>query len=396
MRKGLIVSLTFIIFRLCCLGQADSVKSCRSFFIEPELMVGRIVPNYHDYPTSGLRETVVLNIGSSNIDDKPWGQYYNHPAVGVSLAFSQLGNQSVFGNEIDLMPFITLNTTRRQRKTWFFRLGLGASYFTKRYDTLANPLNDAIGSSVTWAFKVFAYRTVFVSDKFTLCIGGGYCHSSDAHTALPNLGLNSGLVGISAQFRNHGVDKGFVYQEKVKEKIPRNYFVQIYAGAGMHVRGNPFGPTGGPTYGVTAANISGGVILRNHIKLRAGFTYRDYGQLMDYMNPPYSTVQSSNIFFSLGCEMLVGHFGLDVEGGINIYKPFYYQFYKNYEGSTSSTFYYLKSIFPVRLGLNYYIISPYKKGLMNLFIGAHIDANFGQADFCDLALGCSINCSRKK
>jgi Lipid A 3-O-deacylase (PagL) len=371
-------------------SQTDSLKSCHSFFIQPELLVGKIAPNYEPYPPSSLKETLVIDIGESSIDNKIWGKFYNHPDFGMSFTFSQLGNQNIFGNEIDVIPYIAINTSHRLKNTWYLKIGLGASYFTKRFDSVSNPLNSAISSNFTWAFKLFAYRTILVNKTMNLSICGGYCHSSDGHTELPNLGLNSALVGLSAQFNTHPANPDFVYPSIPAEQLPKTYFIQLRTGEGFHACGSPFKPPGGPKYGVFSTAVSGGFIVKQHIKLRAGFTYRNYGRLMDYTGESYSAWQSSNIFFSLGCEFLVGHFGLDVEGGLNLYKPFYRRFYGDYEGSTTSTFYYLKSLFPLRLGINYYLITPYKFTRCNVFIGATIDANFGQADFSELNLGYSI------
>jgi hypothetical protein len=390
MNRKIICFVIFISSSLLTIGQSDSVKSIRSFFIEPEILSGMIGPNYEPYPPTGIKQTFVLNIGSSHVDNKVWGTYYNHPDVGISLTYSQLGNQSVFGDEIDLMPFITFNTSRRIKNAWHFKLGIGASYFTKIYNSKTDTADLAIGSEFTWAFKVFLYRDLLVTKSFDLRICGGYCHSSDGHTALPNLGLNSGLIGLSAQFNRHQPNPDFLFPERSKAKIPKTYFIQLRTGFGFHARGSPFGPDGGSTYGVGSLAVSGGIIYKNHIKVRAGLTYRDYGNLMDYTGVPYTTWQSSNIFFSLGCEFLVGHFGLDIEGGINLYKPFYTTFYKQYEGSTTSTFYYLKSIFPMRMGLNYYLIKTTRNPRFNLFVGADIDANFGQADFSEINLGYSV------
>ncbi len=310
--------------------------------------------------------------------------------MGVAIIFSQLGNERVFGNEIDLMPFITFNTNRRIRNSWFFKVSIGASYFTRHFDTASDPQNFAIGSPVTWAFKIFFYRNLLVTKKFNLRLCGGYCHSSDGHTELPNLGLNSGLLGLSAQFNTTPPDPNYLFPEKIQEKIPKTYFITLRTGFGYHALGSPFKPVDGPTYGVGSVALSGGIIFKNHIKVRAGLTYRDYGKLMDYTGVPYSTWQSSNVFFSLGCEFLVGHIGLDVEGGINLYKPFYKTFYEEFEGSTASTFYFLKSTFPMRMGLNYYLIQTQKNPRFNVFVGADIDANFGQADFSEINLGYSI------
>ena len=390
MNRKLTCVIFATLYSFVCLGQIDSGKLCHSFFIETEILAGKIAPNYEPYPPSTIKENMVLDFGVSNIDNKPWSKYYNHPDAGISVAFSQLGNPSIFGNEIDVVPFITFNATRRLKKTWFFKIGIGASYFTRHFDSVSNPENSAIGSSITWAFKLFIYRSLWVTKNFNFRICGGYCHSSDGHTQLPNLGLNSALLGISAQFNKHPADPDFLYSEKTTEKSPDDYFMQLRTGIGMHVRGSPFGPLDGPKYGVFSTAVSGGIIFKKHIKVRTGFTYRDYGKLMDYTGQPYSTWQSSNIFFSLGCEFLVGHFGLDIEGGINLYKPFYHHFYEDYEGSTASTFYFLKSMFPMRLGLNYYLINPLKNTRFNVFFGADIDANFGQADFSELNLGYTI------
>ncbi len=371
-------------------SQTDSIKSCHSFFIEPELLAGKIAPNYQQYPPSGVKETFVLNIGVSNVDNKIWANYYNHPDVGMSFTFSQLGNQSVFGNELEIMPFITFNTARRIKNTWFFKVGIGASYFTKHYNVITDTANSPIGSSFTWAFKLFLYRSLWVTKNFNLRLCGGFCHSSNGHTQLPNVGLNSGMIGLSAQFNTKSPDPNFLFPEKIKEQIPNTYFLQLRTGAGMHERGGAFGPPGGSKYGVLSAAVSGGIIFKNHLKVRAGLTYRDYGNLLDYTGQPFTTWQASNIFFSLGCEFLVGHFGMDIEGGINLYRPFYRAFYEKYEGSTATVFYFLKSTFPMRLGLNYYLIDPYKKPRFNVFVGADINANFGQADFSEINLGYSI------
>ncbi len=371
-------------------AQTDTLKSHRSFFVEPEILGGRIVPNYQGYPPSGPRETVDINIGSSNVDDKQWAKYYNHPDIGLLFSYTLLGNPGVWGNEADVMTFISFNTTRRQKRTWHIKFGLGASYFTKHYDSVTNPTNLAIGATFTWAFRMFAYRSLYVNKNINLRLCGGYCHSSDGHTQLPNFGLNSAVLGLSMQFNTSHPDPDFVYPEKVKDSTLPIEFLQLRTGIGMHERGSPIGPVGGAKYEVYSAALSGGVILKKHLKLRTGFTYRNYEKLIDYTGQPYTYWQASNIFFSIGCEWLVGHIGMDVETGINIYKPFYYDFYKRYEGSTTTAMYFLKSAFPLRLGLNYYFIDPMKNTRCNVFFGANIDANFGQADFSELSLGYSF------
>ena len=79
---------------------------------------------------------------------------------------------------------------------------------------------------------------------------------------------------------------------------------------------------------------------------------------------------------------------MNVEGGINLYKPFYRDFYEFYEGRGKVDFW-LKNVFPSTFGIHYYIVDPTEKPNYNIFIGANIRANFGQADYTDLFIGYS-------
>jgi hypothetical protein len=47
----------------------------------------------------------------------------------------------------------------------------------------------------------------------------------------------------------------------------------------------------------------------------------------------------------------------------------------------------MKRLFASRLGLKVYAISTEKNPPINAFIGAHINANMGQADFSSLSIG---------
>ncbi|MDE5420378.1 hypothetical protein L3073_16700 [Ancylomarina sp. DW003] len=104
----------------------------------------------------------------------------------------------------------------------------------------------------------------------------------------------------------------------------------------------------------------------------------------DYIDSP--SWNASNIYFHLGSEFLIGHFGLDIEGGLNLYKPFYKEYYETH-GSSNELKYKLKKYFSSRMGLNFYIINTNKLPKNNFFIGANINANFGQADFTELNFG---------
>ena len=97
----------------------------------------------------------------------------------------------------------------------------------------------------------------------------------------------------------------------------------------------------------------------------------------------------------------MSHIGIELAIGINIHKPFYkvdWQLNQGYifvnENGQKTTilgdlnwYYEVKRTVATRMGLKYYLISNTKKPKHNFYVGAHINANLGQADFSELSLG---------
>ena len=226
-------------------------------------------------------------------------------------------------------------------------------------------------------------------------MGGGYLHSSNGHTQLPNFGMNSATLSLSAQFFTKPIDLNPSKKNmEFKADRTKHYFVTARFGYGWQEYGGTRGPVGGIKKGVYSYMFGGGIIFRQHIKVRTGFSYRLYQHYLDDIketefpkyidNPKWN---ASNIFFLLGTELLIGHVGMDIEGGINLHKPFYEQFYQDYEKGNGD--FWLKNTFPARMGLKYYLVNTNRKPIQNIFIGIHVNANFGQADFAEVSFGYS-------
>ena len=56
-------------------------------------------------------------------------------------------------------------------------------------------------------------------------------------------------------------------------------------------------------------------------------------------------------------------------------------------GDINEDYYKIKRTISARLGLKYYLINTTKTPTDNVFIGAFINSNLGQADFSELAIG---------
>jgi len=92
--------------------------------------------------------------------------------------------------------------------------------------------------------------------------------------------------------------------------------------------------------------------------------------------------------------VLLGNFGIDLEGGLNLYKPFYKTHYE-LQKSQNETKFKLKNLFLGRLGLKLYAINTKNKPKNNFYLAVHINSNLNQADFSELSIGFTHRISKK-
>ncbi|MDN5212430.1 acyloxyacyl hydrolase [Fulvivirgaceae bacterium BMA12] len=365
------------------------------FFLEPELMFGTVVANYSEFPESDSRKSFSLNIGRLKaIPNLQWTHYYSYPTTGIGFSYSDFSNREVLGSEISIIPYLLINLSKKRFRSWYLKFGLGASHFTKYYHGTENPTNEVIGSKFTWAFQAFLYRSLFVTEKMHVKLGAGYWHSSNGHTTLPNFGMNSMMVTLATQFFTQPVNRRFYEDNHFQIDKTKHFFLNFRTGLGVHELGGARGPTEGPKKNVYTIAFGGAMLLKNHFRINTGFAYRFYQHYYDQITDnnfsefsDHPVWNASNIGFYLGVEWLIGHVGMEVAGGLNIYKPFFEKHFREFDVSENDTEYWLKRLFSTRMGLNFYLFNTNKLPENNVYIGAHINANFGQADFSEISLG---------
>ena len=389
-RKIKLTGIFLVSFISFCFSQETGNKNHHYF--EPEYLIGKIIPisNNSKFPETSFQQTIALSMGFTNNDTTKWGRYYNHAETGFMTLYSYLGNGKVLGHQFSLLPFISFKIFNHLKTPCKLRLGAGISYFTSRFDSLSNPTNEVIGSQFTWDVKVFMYKSILKKNGFNLQVGFGFSHESNGHTRLPNLGINSPMLTISGKFYNYKEDN-YVSSTRVKRGniAPKNYFFTIRQGLGLHEQDETEGPQMGVLKPVYATTVSSSILFNNHLKLRAGFTYRLYRHYYDHIienqvdglidNPGWS---ASNVSFFLGNEFLMSHVSIDGELGVNLHKPFYRKF--NPKSDVGLT---LQKTLLTRIGLNLYLINTQKMPKHNLFIGTHIKANMVKADYTEFTLG---------
>lgn len=399
MSPGQIPILLILILGLSSISAAriaaQGVLPEKTYYLEPELLAGKNIPVYAEFPDSEIRSTIMMSMGTLHREkDKSWVSYFNFPSTGISVLYSNLGNPEIYGQEVSILPYLVLHTSQNARRSWDFKTGLGASYFNNPYHAELNPDNLVIGSPYAWAFHLKVSRNLLVSPSVLFRLGLGYMHSSNAHTRLPNYGMNAAVLSLSAQFPTRAYDPD---RHAMLEKDPadkeKHYFFHVRSGYGWHELGGTFQPIGGRTWPVYSQSFAVGIIFRQHIKVRMGITHRFYKSFhQDILkwgvrgfgeNP---VAEASNINVFVGSEFLLGHVGIDIEGGFNVHKPYYREFNHRFEFKEGFEYWRSHHI-STRMGLKYYLITHEKMPRHNVSLGAHINANFGEADFMDISLG---------
>ncbi len=424
----------FFLFISCWMysQQSDSIPIFNNF-TTVEILLGKTLSTNSGFPEVGLQKNLLLNFGKNNLNNpNEWAYRLRYPKTGMSFVLTDYGNTEYLGYSFSVMSFIEYGLLKRRLKGLSMQMGIGATYFTFNYKNLPFSLNNApennsraISTKITWAFRMFFYYTVFKEQNANWNIGSGVFHHSNGHTNLPNLGLNSVLFSVSRQ-SNYNYKRPTIENESfVKKEFVKNnqYYYEIRLGLGI----NTLSESINTRNSVYSTAISFGKTFNKTVKFGGGFYYIFYKNYYDYIvdegelvvdEYPYfmenPTLYASNYGVNISFELLLGHVGVEMNIGYNIYKPFYKVDWRlngiywegEDENGTFITLFYkeLDSYFKVkkaisaRIGIKYYLFNNEIAPKNNFYIGAFLNTNLAQANFTELSFGYvrSFNFKTKK
>lgn len=393
-------------------GQADNGWKKSAFTFTPEFLFGKTMEANEGFPETKFQKQLVLNFGRFHTNNpQQWTQQLKGPKTGFSVGITDFGNLDSLGLALTITPFIEFKALSSER----FKIlaAMGASYFTKKFDPETNPQNIAVTTDITWAFRMYFYYHIFSTQNIDWRAGLGYSHHSNGHTRLLNQGYNSFLFSISAEIKNPLKYSEAITTEPIqKYKKWTNSYFAFRGGLGQNVFALAFNDR----QNVYTFAGEYGRVYNNTFKVGIGFYYRYYQHYSDYINGNESLVQpgrefdyfrsnpfyyASNLGISIHGEIFLNHVGIDLQLGYNIHKPAYKMDYRLNEGwqnapreisenwvlGTLDSKFKKKYRVSSRLGLKYYLIGMQNAPKNNLYLGAHLNANLGQADFTELSFG---------
>lgn len=374
---------------ISCHAQYKELSVVDKFHITPELQFGLTLPSNSNFPSRKIQKSLQINISKKHYtSSKKWTSLLNYPTTGIAVSFTDFGNVDKLGKAISLSPFIEYNFKKQKLSRLYLKTGLGISYINKLYDSQTNAYNRAVLTHYNVHYYLLMNYKLMLNKRFPVKIGGGYLHHSNAHSKLPNMGLNSAIISLSSNIyfseNNKNIDKNSTL-------VPKTYqtYFEFKNGMGYH----DFLSENHAKKNIWVYSISGGTIYKDTYKIGFGLSYRKYQHYYDYIvekqidefieNP---NLNASNLFVYLHTEIMMDHVSLNIDGGLNLFKPFYKTHYLIEENQLDFS-YELKKLFLGRMGLKLYMNNTHNLPTNNLFIGAHINSTLSQADFFEFSVG---------
>jgi hypothetical protein len=385
------VLLTFVSVFVALFSQKDlQAQSATNLKYSPELgctyEIGRILRIYPDLPAIDYTGICRLDIDFNTYGAQWWNKAYGYPTLGCQLASGWLGNNDVLGAFFAVVPNLRFKLFAAKHNEFYTRVGMGFAYFTKPYNRETNPGNMLIGSAITNITSLQFMYSRALSPSYWVNAGVGFLHFSNGHTQLPNVGLNMPSLQLGISIREFGTP--IVEPTKEMNVLASNELtMDAIVGLGFHEFGETTEPTGGIKYPVYSFGLALSRNLGTIHVVQLGFTYTYYTSFRDYIvNQSFFNEQlslnASTFALYAGHEFVLGQFGLDLKLGMYLYNPFRRKYNREVLDKPNG----FKDISTNKLGINFYF-SDTRLKRKGLYMGMHIKANLGQADFAEFSMG---------
>jgi hypothetical protein len=349
------------------------------FFIFPSLLIaqnnalsvgyglGITIPNHPKFPEiKGPSHYGEMEW----IHDNPlklWSMYNRGAKLHLSGSFQSFGNLEVTGIALGFTPYVSLLLFKKNAFKSELQLGWGLGWLSKKFDSFYNPANIVVGthfnSSVAARLEC-AYRIKNFEPFLRLAVQ----HYSNGNAMSPNLGFNTPLVQAGLTFHYKTLDPAlplphYTFPVHDKRFSP---FIQLGIGFTANISRGPFFP-------VYNINAGAQYLYKPARSIWAALEYSfNSSSYHFYINngADYQVNDFNRYALWVGHEWIFGRLGFLAIGGIYL---------NRHIGQ--------RSIFPTQTGINFYPKLPYRYNKQQFWMGVHIRAYFGLADYVMLQMG---------
>ena len=233
-------TLNFIFLSICASAQEDTLVS-RSKFLT-NFSLNALYQNGHVFATNEfLRgdnaeaqkinsyQAFALKLSKQTMGDKLWEQIYRYPNWGIGIYSADFYNPEEIGYPIALYGFINAPFLRRNKFTFNYEFGFGATFNWKSYNPITNQYNQSIGAGESFLIDAGIDISYRIFERFEIKAGVGLTHFSNGGLKVPNFGLNTIAPKISLRY-DFFDQYDFKTQEVPEYKDQNEWLFSIYGG----------------------------------------------------------------------------------------------------------------------------------------------------------------------
>ena len=352
----------------------SSIVKGQQYAIETNYQVGWHLAIHPKYPTIKTpSHTAEIALIQHTQGKKIWSILYKKPSVAYMLAYQTLGNREVLGEGIYFVPALDFKVFKVGRFDLLARVGWGLGIVTKPHSSFFNPTNIVMGSPINACATVRALFRYQISKNIHLLAGGGITHYSNGGFTKPNLGINIpfGQVGLQYSFQAKAVQDSL--EQKILRQLPslnQTFRPFVYVGLGLTetqaTRGAKY-----PIYSI-GLGVSRMMARISKLSIAVEYLYNTATYAFDRHNGGFTLDHWNYARFSMMAthELLFGHFGFVTSVGA------YFNKHRS-QGSVILT----------KVGFNFYLKNYFKRFKHQLWMGCHVRAYAGEAEFVEVVLG---------
>jgi hypothetical protein len=373
MRFTLYCLLLALIVAHTCVAQ--EARPWEGFDIEANAFAGKVIkhtPKFH-LPIPTITTGMDINFQYKAFGRKDWEQRRRFPTVGVAVAYTDYGIDSVYGRCFSIYPNLVIPLITGSKIDWTIRIGDGMGYVTNRYSRYGpfDTLNNAIGSHINDYASFMMDLRYHASTHWDIQAGVNFSHISDASFHQPNLGVN--LAGVHIGVKYFPVTSCPMCRKRELKPLKNRWLGEFRLTMAYDASNAPNGPAY-PVYLATGF-VSKRWLSKN--KVFAGLDYSYHTQIYAYLrnNPGFVTsgTEQQNSYKSavfLGNEFLLGRVGIVLQAGYYLHQAFETQG-KVYE----------------KLGGNLYLVKKEKGPIKEFFLCAFLKTHLSVAELAEFGFG---------
>jgi Lipid A 3-O-deacylase (PagL) len=334
MIRKLFLILFLLTSKCLILNGQNEPKNPVNISIKPQY--GLILP--HSSKVEHLSHTnpfgVEIDYSWLMLKDKNWQQCNCFSKAGISFSYVNYANPEIVGSSYNIIGFAEPFFIRSNRFLFSARIGFGASYLDKIYDSEDNPENTFFSTHLSFIAHIDINAYYQLSNRYSLMSYVKYNHISNGGVKQPNYGMNFPMFGLGLSYYPSGK---VVFPDRKKGEFVSEYFFNIYTfGMIKKINENEYFPEE-TTYVFGLYGLAGKTISKVN-GFSIGVEYINDGGAKEEIARKGLALDHQNVSGLIGHHLLFGKFDFSQYWGTYIYARYKSDnFYQRYSLSYKFT-----------------------------------------------------------